>query len=151
MEADRDGFPLPNALTKFKELLRSTLTRESIGKNTILSSPALRATHTALRFASYANEGGYGLTVVNCLNQKDNPLISDFEDIFLKVEENKTDDIDTLVIVTHGEFTGGLLDYLTDRWNNAEIKQDYTTGRSIDKGQMIIYDFEKDTEQTVGP
>ncbi len=145
-----DGFELPEALKDFQELLSSVLKPESIGECIVLSSPALRASRTAGHFAKHIGNGTFVMSA-KCLDQKENPEISDLEEIFCLVEQNIRDNIDTVTIVTHREYTDRLLDYLTDRLYGKELRKSCNLGNYLSHGQMIVYCVENDTEQLYGP
>jgi hypothetical protein len=150
LESGKNDFPIPDSEEVFWQVLQKRIDPKELGSCVFLSSNAARTFGTLFFFASYAKRYNFTITAKNCLYCKDENTLEDFEKIYQLIQD-ESENTDTVVICTHAEYTGGLVDYFKDRNANKELRKDYVAGRCIGKGQIIIYDIEKNTTVLVGP
>ncbi len=150
LEPGKNNFPFPGSEEIFWKVLIKRINSAELGSCVFLSSVTARTFGTLFLFASYAKRYNFTITADNCLYSKDENTLEDFEKIYQLIQSH-AESTDTVVICTHMEYTGGLVDYFKDRTANKELREDYPAGRCIEKGQIIIYDLEKNTTVLVGP
>lgn len=146
---NNNGDLYPSSKEKFSNLFDRIVKHLELGSTLILTSPLPRAAQTTSIVKSFCSED---TPVVNMpeLAQQDQPTCEDYEKIFKKIKEFMSE-TDTIIISTHGEYTGGLLEYTLDRLNERVLREKYYIGTSIDKGQVIISDLEKNKTTVFGP
>lgn len=150
LEPGKNDLPFPGSEETFWKVLIKRINADELGNCVFLSSNAGRTFVTLFFFASYAKRYNFTITADNCLYCKDKNTLEDFEKIYQLIQR-ESKDMDTVVVCTHMEYTGGLVDYFKDRTANKELRENYVARRCIEKGQMIIYDLEKNTTVLVGP
>ena len=144
------GDLLPSSKEDFSDLFNTVVKETGLGDTFILTSPSPRTMQTT-NIVDSAMGGFTPITQMLELRQKDYPSHECYEKIFNAIKEQMATSVDTLVISTHGEYTGGLLNYTFDRLKGRSLRENYFMHSNIEKGQMIVFDFEKEKAVTMGP
>ncbi len=119
------------------------LVKLALGKFAIISSTMWRARQSAYIIWGKDNTIDYSLHPV--LAQKEHPAEEDFEKIWDHINYTAGGErIDTVVVVTHGEYTGDLTNYITKKLHKRTW---FAPGTLISKGALILLDLEKEDVQ----